>query len=51
MTVTQIARLALGFDTIAKVGTADQRRIAAVLKTLGGWKAGKDYQGRFYQKV
>jgi predicted P-loop ATPase len=51
VTVTQIARLALGFDTIAKVGTADQRRIAAVLKTLGGWKPGKDYQGRFYEKV
>ena len=51
VTVTQIARLALGFDTIAKVGTADQRRIAAVLKTLGGWKPGKDYHGRFYERT
>jgi predicted P-loop ATPase len=51
VTVTQIARLALGFDVIAKVGTADQRRIAAVLKALGGWKPGKDYRGRFYEKT
>jgi hypothetical protein len=51
VTVTQIARLALGFDVIAKVGTADQRRIAAVLKTLGGWKPGRDWQGRFYERA
>ena len=51
VTVTQIARLALGFDTVAKVGTADQRRIAAVLKTLGGWRPGKDYHGRFYERT
>ena len=50
VTVTQIARLALGFDVIAKVGTADQRRIAAVLKSLGGWKPGRDYRGRFYER-
>jgi Virulence-associated protein E len=51
VTITQIARLALGFDVIAKVGTADQRRIAAVLKTLGGWKPGRDWQGRFYERA
>jgi Virulence-associated protein E len=51
VTVTQIARLALGFDVIAKVGTADQRRIAAVLKALGDWKSGKDYRGNFYERA
>ena len=48
-TVTDIARLGLGFDVMAKVSTADQRRIAAVLKTLG-WKPGRDYRGRFYER-
>jgi predicted P-loop ATPase len=49
--VTQIARLALGFDTIGKVGTQDQRRIVAVLKTLGEWQPGRERQARFYQRV
>jgi predicted P-loop ATPase len=51
VTVTQIARLALGFDAIAKVGTADQRRVASVLKELGGWRPGRDWQGRFYERT
>jgi predicted P-loop ATPase len=47
--ITEIAKLALGFDVMARVGTADQRRIVAVLKTLG-WipAAKKDENGRFY---
>ena len=49
--VTEIARLALGFDAIAKVGTADQRRIVAVLKTLGDWKPGRSGQNRYYDRV
>ena len=48
--VTDIARLALGFDAIARVGTADQRRIAGVLTSLG-WKPDRDYKGRFYARA
>ena len=48
--VTEIARNALGFETVAKIGTADPRRIAAVLKTLG-WNPGRDYRGRFYERA
>lgn len=51
VTITQIARLALGFDTVAKVGKADQNRIIAVLKTLGGWKPGRSGKSRFYERV
>jgi predicted P-loop ATPase len=51
VSVTQIARLALGFDVIAKVGTADQRRIAAILRTLGGWNPGRVGKTRFYERV
>ena len=35
LSVVEIARQALGFDAIAKVGTADQRRIAGVLTDMG----------------
>jgi predicted P-loop ATPase len=38
VTITEIAEYALGFDK--KTGTADQRRIAAVMRTLG-WQQGK----------
>jgi predicted P-loop ATPase len=44
--VTDIARNVLGIDS-AKVGTSDQRRIAAILTGLG-WKPVKDWQGRGY---
>ena len=50
MRVTDIARQALGFDAIARVGTADQRRIAGVLTSLG-WKPDRDYKGRFYARA
>ena len=51
ITVSQIAMRALGFENAAKVSKADQNRIAAVLKTLGDWKPGRDWQGRFYRRV
>ncbi len=44
--VTDIARNVLGIEG-GQVGTADQRRIAAVLKGLG-WKPIRDWQGRGY---
>jgi predicted P-loop ATPase len=44
--ITEIARIALGIET-AKIGTHEQRRIAAVLTALG-WKPGRDANGRFY---
>jgi predicted P-loop ATPase len=49
VTVTEVATNALGFDSVSRVGTADQRRIANILFQLG-WKPGRDYQGRFYGK-
>ena len=39
VTIGEIARLALFLET-PRIGTADQRRIAAVLETIG-WKRGK----------
>lgn len=45
--VTEIARDALHIEPVGKIGTADQRRIAAVL-TSRGWKSDKDWRGRFY---
>jgi predicted P-loop ATPase len=50
VSVTNLARQALGFDALARVGTADQRRIASVLASLG-WKPGRDDKGRFYEPV
>jgi len=46
VTVCEVAYEALALGT-AKIGTADQRRIVAVL-TLLGLKAGRDWKGRFY---
>jgi hypothetical protein len=47
--VTEIARDALMIEG-SKVGTAEQRRIAAVLVGLG-WKPGRDRTTRFYERV
>jgi predicted P-loop ATPase len=46
VTVGEIAKNALHIET-ARVGTADQRRIGAVLYSLG-WRPIRDYQGRAY---
>jgi Virulence-associated protein E-like domain/Bifunctional DNA primase/polymerase, N-terminal len=45
VTVGQIAKQALGMET-AKIGTADQRRIAAVLVNLGWSRQPKDREGK-----
>jgi predicted P-loop ATPase len=50
VTVTEIAKNALRIEEVARVGTADQRRIGAVLHSLG-WKPIKDYRGRAYVPV
>ena len=47
VTVTEIAKNALQIEQVARVGTADQRRIAAVLHSLG-MKPIRDYRGRAY---
>jgi predicted P-loop ATPase len=47
-TMAEIAVDALGFKT-ARIGTADQRRIAAVLTTLG-WKPKRDMHRRWWER-
>jgi len=37
------------FEETAKIGTAEQRRIAATLESMG-WTRKRDWQGRFYSK-
>ena len=46
VTVTELARDTLHIET-PRIGTADQRRISAVLESLG-WKRVKDWQGRVF---
>ncbi len=45
--VTDIARNCLYID-VGRIGTADARRIAGVLRTLK-WRAGRDADGRYYE--
>jgi hypothetical protein len=45
VTIGQIARHALEITTAGRVGTADQRRIAAALERLGWKRLPKDYEG------
>jgi predicted P-loop ATPase len=48
--ISEVARGALGFDA-SRIGTADQRRIMAVLERLG-WRRGKrDLNGRWWEKT
>lgn len=44
VTISQIAREALKLET-AKIGTADQRRIAAILERLNWKRQPKDWRG------
>jgi hypothetical protein len=46
--VSEVARVALGFDAEARIGTGDQRRITGVLTSIG-WKSNRDDKGRFYE--
>ncbi len=49
--ILAIAHHALGFDSTSRIGTHDQRRIAAVLTALG-WRPGrKDERGRLYVRA
>jgi predicted P-loop ATPase len=47
VTVQDIARDALHIDSVNRIGTAEQRRISAVLVDKG-WQSGRDWRGRFY---
>jgi predicted P-loop ATPase len=47
VSVCEIARDALGIPT-GRIGTADQRRVSAVLVSMG-WRSGRDCKGRFYK--
>jgi predicted P-loop ATPase len=48
VTVWQVAREALHLET-ARIATADQRRITAILERLG-WRKGRDWRGRYYER-
>ena len=45
--IEDIARDALHIESVARIGTQEQRRIASVLVDKG-WKASRDWRGRFF---
>ncbi len=46
VTVGQLAKEALGFDSTSRLGTADQRRITSILERIGWNRGKKDWKGR-----
>lgn len=48
VSVCEVARKALSME-VPRIGTAEQRRISAILQRLG-WRADKDWQGRCYKR-
>jgi predicted P-loop ATPase len=48
VTVAEIARQALHFEAIARVGTHDQRRVVAILTKLGWEQGRRTGKGRWY---
>jgi predicted P-loop ATPase len=50
VTVSEVARQALHFDAIARVGTADQRRITAVLTKLGWEQKHRTGKSRWFTR-
>jgi predicted P-loop ATPase len=48
VTIYEVAFQALKFD-MSRIGTADQRRIGAILERRG-WRRGRDWRGRFYTR-
>ncbi len=50
VTVSEIARQALHFEAIARVGTQDQRRIVAILTKLGWEQGRRTGTGRWYTR-
>ncbi|WP_245471646.1 VapE domain-containing protein [Bradyrhizobium nanningense] len=50
VTISQVAKYGLGFISDARIGTADGRRIAAILERMGWRRAPRQGNGRFWIK-
>jgi predicted P-loop ATPase len=46
VTISEVARECLNIETPARIGTADQRRIAAIMETLDWGRTKKDREGK-----